>query len=353
MAVTGAKLLYTASLRPECPDSAQFARWRRGLFRNRNDGFSQGKVRIVLDAKVIAAVNALVREGSFRAAAETIGASAATFSRHIAQAEKYAGTALFERGKGAARLTPGGRIFIQRLAELEAAQAHFADEVARLRDHGPEILRIGCGPLTIRTIISPRLAELREERPQLALKLVVSAAKAPLEMLRAGALDIAICDLTHTPDLSDLDILVLRRETLSFWARPQHPIFDGPPPSVPELLRRPFGSPHLHRHWREAMKRALGGDDAAKRMVEQAPQVECDDYALLCDLATRCDLMIAARDDIVAEYAATGALRQVTFRGAMKWNICAAKKSGGGFPALDRFWTRLEEMHGPEAEGGA
>lgn len=307
----------------------------------------------MIDAKIIASVNALVREGSFRAAAETVGASAASFSRHIAQAEKYAGTTLFERSKGPTRLTASGRIFMKHLAELEAAQTRFDEDLARLRDNGPEMLRMSCGPLTIRSIIAPRLAELRRERPDLALKLMVSAQKAPLDMLGSGALDIAICDLTHTPDLSDLDILVLRREPIAFWARPEHPVFELPDPTPADLLRRPFGAPHMHRHWRETMLRALGGGAEAKRLVDRAPQVECDDYALLCDLARRTDLMIAARADIVAEHAATGALQEVKTRGAMVWNICAVRKAERSFPALDRLWSRLAEMHGPDAKGAA
>ena len=62
--------------------------------------------------------------GNFGRAAESIGISTSTISRHVARVEDELGLALFERGHSGVRLTPGGRavmLHVQRvLGELDA-----------------------------------------------------------------------------------------------------------------------------------------------------------------------------------------------------------------------------------------
>ncbi|SLN33556.1 HTH-type transcriptional regulator GbpR [Falsiruegeria litorea R37] len=297
----------------------------------------------MIDAKISAAVFALAKYGNFRAAAEAIGTSPASFSRYIGQAESYAGHTLFERGPNGAPLTPAGRDFLQLLDQMQNAATQFEAGVSRLRSKGPETLKIGCGPLTTRTIIAPILAEMLGENPDLHALINVRATKEPLEGLRMGSLDVAVCDLTHTPDLSDLDILVLRKEPVSFWARPGHPLLDATSVSVADIFRGPFTTAHLHRHWRSAIAGMLGGDPEAWQIVDQLPQIECDDFALVADLACRTDLVAAGMHEDFAPHAEMGRLHQVKTVETMTWNICAARRKNAGFPALEGFWSHLSQ----------
>ncbi len=292
----------------------------------------------MIDAKIITAVKALARYGSFREAAQAVGISPASFSRHINQAEGYAGNALFERRRNGAQITSAGQKFLTLLDALDEASSIFEQSVQHLKSTGSPALNIGCGPLTTRTLINPLIELLLEEMPELRISIMVSATKEPLEALRRGTIDVVICDLTHTPDLSDLEIQVIDKRPVSFWARPQHPIHNDAPVHLADIFREHLIAPKFHKYWQAAIAEILGGDRAAWKMVEQIPKVECDDYGLLVDLASKNDLICGGMGDAVAQHAALGLMKEIQTKQELNWNICAARRKGVSFPALDALW---------------
>ncbi|WP_164657899.1 LysR family transcriptional regulator [Tropicibacter sp. Alg240-R139] len=300
----------------------------------------------MIDVKVSTAGLALSKYGNYCAAAEAMGTSPASFSRYISQAESFAGHTLFERGANDAPPTPARRDFLQLLSRMNSAATQFEAGVSRLRSKGPETLKIGCGPLTTRTIIAPILTDMLAQTPDLHALINVRATKEPLEALRMGALDVAVCDLTHTPDLSDLDILALRKEPVSFWARPGHRLHEARAVSVADVFRGPFITAHLHRHWRTAIAGVLGGDPEAWQIVAQLPKIECDDFALVAELACRTDLVAAGLHEDFALHAKLGHLQEIKTVETMTWNICTARRKTVGFPALDGFWSHLANDFG-------
>ena len=295
----------------------------------------------MIDAKLIVAVKALARLGGFREAAAAAGVSPATLSRRISQAEDYAGQLLFERNRSGTMPTEAGQKFLQLLSDLDTAGNAFERGVARLRNESEYLLAIGCGPLTTRTIVSPSLEKLLSEIPHLRARIDVRATKEPLEALRSGHIDIAICDLTHTPDLSDLEIQVAHRKTVSFWARPDHPIHAETPVSLNELFRQPLMTPFLHKHWRATFAEILGGDAQAWDLAEKLPQIESDDYGLLVDLACRCNIVCGGMTDAFAEHAKLEQLTQVATQTEIHWNICFARRRSHHFESLDVLWKIL------------
>jgi DNA-binding transcriptional LysR family regulator len=300
----------------------------------------------MIDDNCIAAVKKLARLGSFQGAAEALGTSPASFSRRIARAESFVGHPLFERARSGTHLTPAGSKFVGLLDTLGDARSIFEIGVDRLRETGVDTLRIGCGPLTTRTLIAPVLSRLLGEVPDLRVSVMVRADKEPLEALRSGTLDLAICDLTHTPDLSDLDLQILRKEPVSFWARPGHPVHAQGPISLSAVFALPLISPFLHKHWRAAIARALGDDESAWLTVKAMPLVECDDYALLVDIATRGDLICGGISDAFEQHETLGLLKRIQTTNSMTWNICAARRKGVALPAVDAFWDELIRQSG-------
>jgi len=295
----------------------------------------------MLEEHQLAAIKALARLGSFREAADRLGTSPASFSRHIQQAEHRVGLTLFDRQRGGVRLTPAGKEFLILLEDFDGALGAFESGIARLQSNGGDRLRIGCGPLTTRTLISPLLSHLLKSSPEFRVSVSVDATKGPLEALRLGELDVALCDLTHTADLSDLDLHVIDRKPVAFYARPQHMVHQRGVLDLSDVLRLPLATPFLHAHWRASLARALGDDRDAWETVKALPVVESDDYALLIDLATGSDLVCGGMAETFAEHEALGLLRRLPIRQEMGWNICAARRKGTGFPALDVFWEAL------------
>ncbi|WP_281995307.1 LysR family transcriptional regulator [Ruegeria faecimaris] len=302
----------------------------------------------MIDSKAIDAVRSLARHGNFRVAADAIGTSPASFSRYIGQAETYAGQALFERTGRGATIRPAGKRFLQLLDALHNATSQFEAGVKRLRSVDPEVLNIGCGPLTTRTIITPLLAELLDNWPDLRVRVDVRATMEPLEALRIGRLDVAVCDLTHTPNLSDLDIQVVRKEPVFFCARPDHPIHQATPVSIAEVFRHPFITAHMHRHWRSAIAATLGNDEKAWHIVDRLPQIESDDFSLVADMACRADLIAGGMKEDFDQHLKLGMLKEIRTTQPLTWNICAARRKGVKFAALDMFWNRLCHRYGAE-----
>lgn len=295
----------------------------------------------MIDAKIITAVQALARHGSFQEAAQATGVSAASFSRHINQAETYAGHILFERRRNGTQTTPTGHEFLRLLDTLYVANGVFEHGVEQLKSAGSPTLSIGCGPLTTRTLITPLLEQLLQKMPELRILISVSSGKEPLEALRCGAVDVTVCDLTHTSDLNDLDIHVIQKMAISFWARPQHPIHNEGQISLKDMFQHDVITPPINRHWRSAVTDILGGDATARQKVERFPKIECNDYALLIDMACKRDLICGGMSDTVAQHAKLGLLKEIRTSEEMNWNICAARRKTISFPALETFWADL------------
>jgi DNA-binding transcriptional LysR family regulator len=304
----------------------------------------------MLNARTLAAVRALADFSSFQEAAQSQNMSAATFSRHIAKAEEYCGFLLFERRKNGSAPTEGGRRFLALTEDLTASLARFDVGLSQARTAQDGFLRIGCGPLTTDTIIAPVLSRILSERPNLRLKVVVRATKEPIEALRVSALDVVVVDLTHTTDLGNLDIAVLQKRSVGFFARSDHPIHDRGPLSAREVFEYPMASAHLHKHWRAAVAAILGGDQAAWSRVEQMPAIECDDFSLLARLTRNTDHVCTGMPETYADAVAAGTHREVRLSHPLPWNICAARRSDASFPALELFWTELIEAFAEQPE---
>ena len=295
----------------------------------------------VLKSKVIQSVLALAEHQSFRIAAEQTKTTPASFSRYITQAEDYVGQELFERRGKMAFLTPIGQRFVGNLSPLVGAMKEFETGVEKLRAGGIETLRIGCGPLTTRTIIAPQLAALLEQAPHLRASIMVSATHEPLGALRNGDLDLTVCDLTYTADIPDLEVVVLAKRNISLWVRPGHPLLAEKDASLAMALQYPFISAYLPNYWRKLIAEAFFDGQKTVRHIDNFPQIQTDDFSLIAEMATRCDFVCAGMPEDFAPYCKLGTLQELNTGEKIPWNICIARRKGSGFPVLDLLWDRL------------
>ena len=295
----------------------------------------------MIDPKAAFAVRTLAQHRSFRVAAEVTGTSPSSFSRHVRQAEDFAGQTLFERTGKSVAPTPAGRLFLAMLDSLQEAIGQFEASTERLRHAGPDVINIGCGPLAARSIISPLLSEAIEKHPEVRAKVKVTSSKEPLEALRTGALDLVVCDLTHTHDLSELEIQLLRKRRTSYWARPKHPIHEHPKTSLKEVFSYPFATGYLPSFWRKQIVQMLGGTQSAIAIAQRVPHIESDDFSLLASIASKSDLICGGVDEDFENYARLGLLKEIKTQEVMTWNICMARRANTSFPMLDAFWSQI------------
>lgn len=299
----------------------------------------------VFSNQALEAVIKLAELGSFREAAEALGVSQATLTRHIQKAETDCGFPIFERTSRGAHLTGSGRELLDRCRDLRIATAAFAKGVDQIRTQGGGELMIGCGPLTARTIVQPVILSLLESWPDMPIHIDVRANVDPLKALAERKIDVFIGDLTHTPGFDDLTIRVLRKHEVIMVARPDHRIHRDGPCKLGDALRYPLALPYLHKHWQRVVQFALSGSENRAESSRRIPQIECDDYALLASIASHTEFLSGGTRENFAEHLQSGALREVSLTAPMFWNICAVRLTSSRFPSLEEFWHLLMEHH--------
>lgn len=299
----------------------------------------------MLNENALNAFLALAKTGSFQEAARMIGVSNASLSRYILQAETETGLSLFNRSRNNSKLTREGQEYLSVAQDLKSDLERYQRRVAILGDTNGGILRIGCGPLTTKTLILPVLRMVREEMPDLRFEVLVSAYARPLDLLQNDQFDIFVGDLTYTPEADDVEIVVVEKQPVVFVAHAAHEIHRRGPQSLGDVFEFPFASPHLHKHWKATLTKALGGDAGAAKKVAALPRIESDDYAFLTALLDRPDVIVGGMREAFTEMLASKKIKEVDVIAPPFWNICASRKTQGGTAALNLFWSKLVEFN--------
>ena len=300
----------------------------------------------MLTEKTLSAVLYLAETGNFQEAAKRLGVSNASLSRYVSMAEEQVGFPLFHRKRGNSGLTREGQKFLLVAKNLQADLKRCADQIERIRLDTSQTVRIGCGPLTPRTLVRPAIQAALQQSQTLRFRVDVSARQAPIEMLESGEIDIYLGDLTHTPETENIELMMFEKREVVFAAHVSHPLHGEFPVTLNELFSYPFASPHLHKHWLAAITRALGGTDDAAEKVRALPQVESDDYAFLTSLLTGPEFVVGGMPETFAERIADGSVGLIETTPSITWNICAARKAGPGQLATETLWKQLEVLAG-------
>ena len=295
----------------------------------------------MLNEKLLAALLTLAETGNFQEAAKRMGVSNASLSRYIAQAEDQVGFPVFHRKRGNSGLTRQGQAFLPIAKKLQSDLLNCERRIKRIRSETTQTVRIGCGPLTPRTLIKPIVEDALRVLPDFRVTVSVNAHHAPMDMLEHDEIDLYVGDLTHTPETENIEIMMFKKRAVAFAAHVDHPLQGKPDLTLHDVFSYPFASPHLHKHWRMALTKALGADEAAARKVASLPQVESDDYAFLTALLGDPNLIVGGMPETFAEHLTDGTVKLMYPTPEITWNICAARKTGSTTPALDFLWQSL------------
>jgi DNA-binding transcriptional LysR family regulator len=204
----------------------------------------------------LSTLDAVLRRGSFAAAAQEVGLTAGAVSLQIRGLEKYFGQPLFDRSSRTSRPTPFAR-------ELSGSIQGALATIEALRDkRSPLVMgRITLG--TIRSVQTTTLPAtmlgLRARYPRLEVRLVQEDSPVLLRELNAGDLDAAIVVRPRAGGSSRLRWKNLARESFVLIAPP-----NAKGDSVAELLRT-----HEWIRWDASL---TGGQSAASFIHSVAPK---------------------------------------------------------------------------------
>src|SRR5579859_7635528 len=147
-----------------------------------------------IDLKALRALVAVADQGSFRAAARSLGYTQSAISHQVGTLERALEAPLFTRpgGRGAVTLTPAGDVAYLRARRVLGEVETMGADVAAVQRGEVQTLRIGVFQTATTELMPGALRTLREQRPDVAVSLSeIRDSALTLDRLAAGELDLA------------------------------------------------------------------------------------------------------------------------------------------------------------------
>ncbi|MFJ5265227.1 LysR family transcriptional regulator [Streptomyces sp. NPDC088387] len=174
---------------------------------------------------------AVAEQGTFTAAAGSLGYTQSAVSRQIAAIERAAGAELLERRRDGVRLTTAGRVVMRRartvLDEIDAA----ARELSGLPEQAGTV-RLGWVPTAGAVLVPRALVALRQSDPGLRVVGREGGTPTLVRALRAGSIDLALLASAppfRAPDAESppLALQTLTERALCLAVPSTHPLARG------------------------------------------------------------------------------------------------------------------------------
>jgi DNA-binding transcriptional LysR family regulator len=166
---------------------------------------------------------AVAEEENFHRAAEKVHVSQSPLSRQMQQLRAEIGVDLFEPSGRGVKLTPAGRMFLERAKGILAAVDAAVGEAREAADGRIGTIGIGFEPgAGYFGCLSTIVAELRRRQPRVSVKLLPMISTEQWEALRRG--DIALAYGNEAPDDPSLRSLVLSRTRIGIRLPKEHPL---------------------------------------------------------------------------------------------------------------------------------
>jgi LysR family hydrogen peroxide-inducible transcriptional activator len=181
---------------------------------------------------------AVARAGSFTRAAEELGIAQPSLSQQIRVLEKKIGTPLFERLGRSVKLTAFGEALLQPALSILQQVTMAENSLANLQAGVSGRLRIGVIPTILPYWIAPRIADFRDQFPDVDLHLVEDSTPRLVEQLQSGDLDIAVASLpVKSPDIICSELF---REPLLLAVARDHPLAGSHEVDVRAFMNEPL-----------------------------------------------------------------------------------------------------------------
>jgi DNA-binding transcriptional LysR family regulator len=176
----------------------------------------------MLDVRRLRVLREVAKHGSFSAAADALGYTQPAISRHVALLERETGATLLERRPAGVRLTDAGELLVR----------HADAILARLRDAEQDLddlLGLRAGRLRMSTITSAAptivplaVMEFRRRLPDVELSVSMVEPPGVLPTMRAGDVDLALCNDEDSLELPDVEGVLLFEEPVRIALPRQH-----------------------------------------------------------------------------------------------------------------------------------
>ncbi len=158
-------------------------------------------------------MRAIADEGSFTAAAASLGYTQPAVSQMVRRLEQRTGTALVERMGRAVRLTEAGEVLARHAVTVLTALDAAEEEVAAIAGLRSGRVRLMAFPSSSASLVPRALASLKRRFPEVTVRFSEAEPPESLAALRAGECDLAVAFAYDDVDVGrgeDLDHFVIR-----------------------------------------------------------------------------------------------------------------------------------------------
>lgn len=202
-----------------------------------------------LDIDSLRALRAVVNDGSFTSAANSLGMTQSAVSWKVKRLEERVGHELLHRDGRSIEPTGIGRELLEHADRILAAHD---DAVASLLSRElTGTIELGCNDEPEMALIAGIIRSFRQDNPHVGVHTLMAASRALDELSRKGDLDIALLQVLE-PELRDDDV-VIRRTKIGWYASDELEL--GPNDPVPLVT---FGPQCFYRPLAEARLEANG-----------------------------------------------------------------------------------------------
>lgn len=146
----------------------------------------------MFDAAGLRVMRAIAEEGSFTAAAHSLGYTQPAVSQMVRRLEQRTGTALVERTGRSVRLTEAGSLLARRAREILDQIDEAEAEVAAIAGLQAGRVRLMAFPSSSATVVPRALARLRQSHPAVTVQFSEAEPPESLAALRNGSVDLAV-----------------------------------------------------------------------------------------------------------------------------------------------------------------
>ncbi|MDH4064734.1 MAG: LysR family transcriptional regulator [Acidobacteriota bacterium] len=214
---------------------------------------------------------AVIREGSFSAAAKALYRTQPAISQTIKRLEDEVGRPLFDRASRRGLLTDAGRVLAvhaERLVNFRQQALAALDDVRQLRSGR---LTVAANELTCLYLL-PVLHEYRRLYPDVHVTVQRAlASRIPSQVLDYGA-DLGI--VTFRPDLDQLTSIVVYRDELAFVVPPSHPFARRARLEITELEGESFVAHHVASPYRHKVIETFQDKRVQLQMPVELPTID-------------------------------------------------------------------------------
>ena len=178
-----------------------------------------------------------VEEGSFTAAARSMGYAQSSVSKMIADLEKEWGMTLLERSKSGVCLTSAGEQMMPYIRKLLNEYAGLEGQVDRLNGLETGVVRIGTFASVAINILPDIFARLKADYPGIAYELLLGDYDEIEDWISEGRVD---CGFLRLPTLTEFETIELIKDEYKVVLPPGHPLAKNKSVKIEELDGEPF-----------------------------------------------------------------------------------------------------------------